>query len=113
MLAVKDAYAAYGEGAQTMVVAAAAHQKIVAFGGGLRRRSGAPAELVGPFFGLGSGAVVHGHLVAAFFHQMSCHRETHDAETEKSDFSHVCYLVLPWGFLGGFGRTLNWPDGVL
>ena len=30
------------------------------------------------------------------FDQMSCHRETHDAETEKSDFGHVCYLgVLP------------------
>jgi hypothetical protein len=28
--------------------------------------------------------------VAALFDQMSCHGESHHAETEKSDFSHVC-----------------------
>jgi hypothetical protein len=35
---------------------------------------------------------------------MSCHGETHHAETEKSDFSHVYYL--------GVCRALNGPDGV-
>jgi hypothetical protein len=36
---------------------------------------------------------------------MSCHGETHDAETEKSDFSHVSNLgVLP---------ALDAPDRVL
>jgi hypothetical protein len=28
---------------------------------------------------------------------MFCHGETHNAETEKSDFSHV---LKPWGFAG-------------
>jgi hypothetical protein len=28
--------------------------------------------------------------VAALDDEMSCHGETHDAETEKSDFSHMC-----------------------
>jgi hypothetical protein len=31
--------------------------------------------------------------VTAFFHEMSSHGVPHHAETEKSDFSHVCYLV--------------------
>ena len=75
--------------AQVIVVADAAHHEILAFGGGLRRRGGLAAELVRPFLGLGAGPVVHGHLVAALFDQMSCHGETHHAETEKSDFSHV------------------------
>jgi hypothetical protein len=30
--------------------------------------------------------------VTTLFHQMPCHGETHNAETEKSDFSHVCNL---------------------
>jgi hypothetical protein len=30
--------------------------------------------------------------VTTFFHQMPCHGETHNAETEKSDFSHVSNL---------------------
>ena len=91
--------------AQIIVVADAAHHEILAFGRGFWRRRGAPAELVRPFLRLGAGPVVHGHLMATFFHQMSCHGETHYAETEKSDFSHVCYLeVLP---------ALGWPDGVL
>ena len=82
--------------AQVVVVADAAHHEILALGGGLRRRGGLAAELVGPFLRLGRGPVVHRDLVATLFHQMSCHGETHHAETEKSDFSHVCYLgVLP------------------
>jgi hypothetical protein len=37
---------------------------------------------------------------------MSCHGKTHDAETEESDFGHVCYLgVLP--------ATLNRPGSIL
>jgi hypothetical protein len=79
--------------AQIIVVADAANHKILAFGSSLRRRRAAAAELVGPFLRLRRRAVVHRHLMATLFHQMSCHGETHHAETEKSDFSHVCYLV--------------------
>jgi hypothetical protein len=35
--------------------------------------------------------------MAAFFDEMSCHGKAHDAETEKSDFSHVSN---PGGFAG-------------
>jgi len=37
---------------------------------------------------------------------VSCHRETHHAETEKSDFSHVSNLVSERWVLPG---ALNWP----
>src|SRR6185437_7476219 len=55
-----------------------------------------------PFLGLGRGPVVDRDLMAALFHEVSRHRETHHAETEKSDFSHVCYLVICLGFDLGF-----------
>jgi hypothetical protein len=44
---------------------------------------------------------------------MSCHRETHHAETEKSDFSHVRYLVLrPWVLpAASNGRTAFFGGG--
>ena len=75
---------------QVVVVADAGHDKILAFGGGLRRRRGASAEFFGPRLRLGRRSVEHRHLVAPFFDEMPCHGETHNAETEKSDFSHVC-----------------------
>src|SRR5258708_6557666 len=81
---------------EIMVVADGAHDKVLAFGGGFRRRCRLATELLGPCLRLGRRPVVHGDLVTTFFHQMSCHREAHNAETEKSDFSHVCDLgVLP------------------
>src|ERR1700730_535215 len=96
-----------------MVVADAAHHKILAFGGGLRRRRGPSAELVGPLLRLGRGAVVHRHLMATLFHEVSCHRETHHAETEKSDFSHVCNLVSDLVCdLGVLPAALTWPGGI-
>jgi len=46
------------------------------------------------------------HLVAPLFDEMPCHGETHNAETEKSDFSHVCDPgVLP--------APSSLPDGML
>ena len=95
--------------AQVIVVADAAHHEILTFGRFLRRRRGAPAEFVRPFLRLGAGPVVHGHLVAAFFHQMSCHGETHYAETEKSDFSHMQYLESFAGDIGRAGRC-SWRE---
>jgi len=68
----------------------AAHHEILTFGSGLRGRCGAAAELVHPLLGLGCGAVIDRHIMAALFHEMSSHRESHDAETDKSDFSHLC-----------------------
>jgi hypothetical protein len=47
--------------------------------------------------------------MAAFFHQMARHRETHHAETEKSDFRHEFYLVCFLGFAG----IERGPGGVL
>src|SRR4051812_1620446 len=76
---------------QIIVVADAAHHEILTLGRGFRSCRRASAELARPFLRLRRSPVVDGHFVAAFFHQMSCHRETHHAETEKSDFSHVFY----------------------
>jgi hypothetical protein len=72
-----------------VVIADARHDKILAFGGGLRRRCRLSAKFLGPGLGLGGGAVEDRHLVATFGDQMSCHGEAHNAETEKSDFGHV------------------------
>jgi len=41
--------------------------------------------------------------VAAFFDEMSCHGKAHDAETEKSDFSHVYNLGVSPARLAGAG----------
>src|SRR6185437_14174168 len=71
--------------------------KVLAFGGGFRGGSGLAAEFFRPVLRLGRGPVVDGHLMATFFHEVSRHRETHHAETEKSDFSHVCYLAICLG----------------
>src|SRR6202012_879414 len=49
----------------------------------------------GPLLRFGGGAVVHGDLMATLLREVSCHGETHDAESEKCDFGHICYLVLP------------------
>jgi hypothetical protein len=82
--------------AQIVVIADARHDKIPALGGGLRRWGRLSAEFLGPCLRLGRRPVEYRDLVATFLHQMSCHGETHSAETEKSDFSHVCNLgVLP------------------
>src|ERR1044071_5119199 len=44
--------------------------------------------------------------MAALFDEVSCHRETHHAETEKSDFRHSFYLGIlgqrPWKWAGRF-----------
>src|SRR5690349_11640370 len=77
---------------QIVVIADAAHHKVLALGGGLRCRRGLAPELVSPFPGLRGGAVIDGHLMAALFDEVSRHRKTHHAETEKSDFRHSCYL---------------------
>ena len=80
----------------------------LSLGGGLRRRPRAAAEFLDPGLRLRRRPVVHGHLVPALFHEMSCHGETHHAETEKSDFSHVCYLVsclVALGFAGDIARA--------
>src|SRR5437588_12458864 len=90
----KGAVGADRHGAQVAVIADAAHHKVLALGGGLWRRGGLAAELVGPFPGLGGGAIVDGHLMAALFDEVSCHRKTHHAETEKSDFRHVATLEV-------------------
>ena len=95
-----------GDRAQIIVVADAAHDEILALGGGFWRGCGLAAEFFGPFLGLGGGPVVDGDLVAAFVHQMSGHRKTHDAETEESDFSHV---NNPWGL----PALLFEPDDML
>jgi len=52
--------------------------------------------------------VEHRDLVGHLFSQMSCHGKTHHAETEKSDFSHVCNpgVCRPWT-----GRTVFWERG--
>ena len=92
----KSAIGADRDGAQVVVVADAGHHEILAFGRGLWRRCGLALEFLGPLFGFGWRPVVHRHLVAALGDEMSCHGETHDAETEKSDFSHLCNPgVLP------------------
>jgi len=102
-----------GDRAQIMVVTDAGHDKILPLGGGFRRRRGAAAEFIGPLFRLGRGPVEHRHLVATFFRQMSRHRETHDAETEKSDFSHVYNLgVLPAVWVRP-DSTLRTGDGLI
>jgi hypothetical protein len=96
--------------AQVMVIADACHDKILALGGGLRRRGGFSAEFLGPCFGLGSGPVEYRHLVATFGDEMSCHGETHNAETEKSDFGHVFNPGVFAGSLEWAGR--NAGDGT-
>jgi len=89
----KGAVGAERDRTQIAVVADAAHHELLAFGGGLRGRRAATAEFLNPLLGLGRAAVIDRHLVAPLFCEMSCHWETHDAETEKSDFSHVCCLL--------------------
>ena len=88
----KRAVGAERHRAQVVVIADAAHHEILALGGVLWRRGGLAAELVGPLLGLCCGAVVDGHLMAALLDEVSCHRKTHHAETEKSDFRHVATL---------------------
>ena len=77
---------------QIVVVADAAHHEILALSRGLRGCRGLAAELLGPLLGLCRGAVIDGHLVATLLDEVTCHRKTHHAETEKSDFSHVVTL---------------------
>jgi hypothetical protein len=63
--------------------------------------------------------------MAAFGGKVSSHGKAHDAETEKSDFSHVCYLGFSSAITaelaervsleaprlaGGHGFVLEWPD---
>ncbi len=93
--------------AQIVVVADAAHHEILAFGGGLRGRGGLAAELVRPFLRLGGGRGCTRSPRGRLFRPGVLPWETHHAETEKSDFSHVCYLgVLP-------AKPGVEPDGVL
>ncbi len=98
--------------AQVIVVADTGHHEILALGGGLRRRGGLAAEFLGPCLGLGRRPVEYGDIMAAFFDQMSRHREPHNAETEKSDFSHVnnpevCRRIEVAGRYAGEG-TVDW-----
>ena len=101
----ESAVRAEGDRAQVIVVADAAHHEILAFRGGFGGGCGLAAELLRPGLGFGRSPVENRDLVTTFFHQMACHGKTHHAETEKSDFSHVCNPgVLP---------ALDWPDRVL
>src|SRR5581483_12277171 len=82
--------------AKVVVIADAGHDEILALGGGLWRCGRLAAELLGPCLGLARRAVIDRHLVAALGDEMSSHGKAHDAETEKSDFSHMCNPgVLP------------------
>ena len=81
---------------QVVVVADTGHDKVLAFRGRLWRCRGFASEFLCPGFGFGRRPVEHRYIVAAFDDQMSCHGGAHNAETEKSDFSHVCNPeVLP------------------
>src|SRR5207253_1842851 len=80
--------------AQVGVVADAAHDEVLALGRGLRRRRAAPAVLAHPLFGLRTGAVVDGDVLAALVLEVPRHRVTHDAETEKSHLRHPVLLAL-------------------
>src|SRR5665213_128467 len=91
---------------QIVVIADARHHKIPAFGGGLRCRRRLSAEFLGPCLCLGGGPVEHRHFVPTFASEMPCHGETHNAETEKSDFGHV---FNP----GVFAGYIEWPGGML
>jgi hypothetical protein len=83
---------AEGDGAQIVVIADAAHHEILALGRGLRGRRRLAAELLGPLLGFCGGAVIDRDLVATLLDEVTRHRKTHHAETEKSDFSHVVTL---------------------
>src|SRR4029077_19475270 len=78
------------DGTQVVVVADAGHDEVLAFGCGLRRRRVASLEFLRPCLGLGRRPVEDRYIMAALDDQMPCHGETHDAETEKSDFGHLC-----------------------
>src|SRR5262245_33307511 len=96
---VVDEYRAFGDAgeravrperhlAQVVVVADAAHDEVLPFGRGLRRRRAPAAMLGNPFLGLGGGPVVDRDLVAAFGLEMSRHGVAHHAETEKRNLCH-------------------------
>ena len=102
------------DGAQIVVIADAGHDKILAFGGGFRRRRGLVRRISRPIaFALAGGPVVHRDLVTAFGDEMSCHGETHNAETEKSDFGHVCNPGVSAGVLIEPGMIVERDGGWL
>ncbi len=111
LYAGKGAVGADRDRAQIVVIADAAHHEILALGGGLWRRGGLAAELLGPLLRLGRGAVVHCDLMATLLHEVPCHGETHDAETEKCDFGHICYLVYCLGARRGWGGPAGYRKG--
>jgi 3-hydroxyisobutyrate dehydrogenase len=75
--------------AQVVVVADAAHDEVLAVRGFLRRLGGLAAKLGGPFLGLGGGAVIDRHLVAAFVLEMPGHGVAHDAQAQKRNLRHI------------------------
>src|SRR5262249_58955034 len=68
------------------------HQCAVSCAGGRRGRGGGPAVLSNPFLRLGSGAVVHGEVMAALVLEVPGHGIAHHAETEKSHLRHSVLL---------------------
>src|SRR5262249_4171147 len=88
----KRAIRAERDRTQIVVIADTAHHEVLALGRGLGRGRRLAAELPGPCQSLCRGAVIDRDLVATLLREVSCHRKTHHAETEKSDFSHVVTL---------------------
>ena len=78
--------------AQVVVVADASHDEVLALGGGLRGSGGFAAILLDPGVGLGGGAVVDRHLVAAFVLEMPGHGVAHHAQAQKR---HLCHRRPP------------------
>ena len=74
--------------AQVVVIANAAHDEVLAGRGFLRRLGRLAAVLRDPFLGLGEGAVIDRHLVAAFGLEMAGHRVAHDAQAQKCNLRH-------------------------
>ncbi len=56
----------------------------------------APPYVGDPLLGLGGGAVVDGHVVAAAFGEVPGHRIPHDPKADEGDFCHCCRLSLLW-----------------
>jgi len=74
--------------ADVVVVADAHHDEIAVLGGLARRGRVLAAVLLGPLLRFGRGAVVDGHVVAAFLEQVAGHGIAHDAEAEERYFRH-------------------------
>ncbi|MNC85274.1 hypothetical protein D3C83_08650 [compost metagenome] len=82
---------AVGDRAHIIVVADAHQDEIAALRGFAGGRHRCAAVLPDPLGRFRRGAVVYGHVVAAFLPQVPCHRVTHDAQTDECDFCHALF----------------------